>query len=180
MKKIYLPILTLLFTVNCFAQDYKKTDAFGFGFTYHDFKNPAAIKNQGLVNVINQKQLLKTKNMDPGVCLNYLHGLSNHVDFTSSLGVSFGSSSTNTEVVAGLNLKLLPDKYIVVPFIDAGIGASSDNGYFGAFTPVGAGLQVNFFDEVFLLLNSQYRIPVTETANKHLYYSAGIAVNLGK
>jgi hypothetical protein len=52
--------------------------------------------------------------------------------------------------------------------------------YFGAFIPAGAGLQINFYDEAYLLLNAQYRIPITETANYHFYYILGIAGNIGK
>ena len=149
-------------------------------FTFHDFKTPAAIKSKGLVGVIRDKQLFKTGNMDEGVAINYLKGLSSHIDFKSALGVSFASSAILSELSAGINLKLLSDKYIFVPFIDAGIGASTSNGYYGAFTPFGTGVQVNISDEVFFLVNSQYRIPVTQNAVSHLYYSFTIAGNIGE
>ena len=181
MKKISLSILSCLFIVSCFAQDeYKKRQTLGFSFTFRDAKTAAEIKSKGLANVIRAKQLFKTANMDEGVSVNYLKGLSNHVDFKSALGVTFLSSSVLSEASAGINLKLLSDKYVFVPFIDAGIGASTNNGYYGAFTPVGAGIQVNFSDEVFFLINSQYRIPVTQNAVSHLYYSFTIAGNIGK
>jgi OmpA-OmpF porin, OOP family len=70
---------------------------------------------------------------------------------------------------------LLTDRYWVVPFVDLGVGASSYTKYFSAFTPVGLGIQINFHDEAYLLINSQYRIPVTENASYHFYHSITIA-----
>jgi outer membrane protein OmpA-like peptidoglycan-associated protein len=60
------------------------------------------------------------------------------------------------------------------------LGGSKYKGYYGAILPVGVGLQVNLFDEAFLLVNSQYRIPITENAAYHFYHSFGIAGNIGK
>ena len=181
MKKIYLSIFSLLFIVGCFAQnEYKKRQTLGFSFTLHDFKTPAEVRSKSLVSVIREKRLFKTENMESGIAINYFKGLSNYVDLVSSFGVSSLSSSLSSELTAGINLKLLTDKYAVVPFINAGIGASASNGYYGAVTPVGTGIQVNFSEEVFFLVNAQYRIPVTQNASSHLYYGFTIAGNIGK
>ena len=77
-------------------------------------------------------------------------------------------------------MKLLTDKYFAVPFINAGIGANAFEVYYAAFMPVGTGLQLNFSRDVFFLLNSQYRIPVTQNASSNFYYSFTIAANIGK
>ena len=69
---------------------------------------------------------------------------------------------------------------MVTPYINVGLGASSYNGYFAAIAPVGVGMQVNFSDQAYLLINSQYRLPVTQNANYHFYHSIGIAANIGE
>jgi outer membrane protein OmpA-like peptidoglycan-associated protein len=84
------------------------------------------------------------------------------------------------EGVATVNLKLLPDKYYVSPFLTAGIGASKYKGYYGAFMPFGIGAQVKVVDEIFIMFNSQYRVPVTENTSYHFYHSIGVVANLFK
>ena len=126
MKKFYLLFFVSLFVVSVFAQDdLKKRPALGFSFTLHDYKTAAALRNEGLVNLVNDKQLFKFGNMEAGIGINYLKGLSSHLDFTSLFDVSSFGSSLNSELTSGLNLKLLSDDYAVNPFIHAGLGASA-------------------------------------------------------
>ena len=67
-----------------------------------------------------------------------------------------------------------------MPFATAGVGGSKYRGYFGAFIPVGVGLQLNLFDQTYILLNSQYRMPVTENVAYHFYHSFGVASSISK
>jgi outer membrane protein OmpA-like peptidoglycan-associated protein len=117
--------------------------------------------------------------------------LSEHADFVATGSGSFldyplpdkplaGYESFLMEVAATVNVKLLTDNYFVSPFLTVGAGASKYRGYYGAFIPVGVGLQLNLSDDAFLLLNSQYRMPVTEEVNYHFYHSIGIGANLFK
>ena len=181
MKKFYFLFISLLIIVSAIAQnDLKKQPALGFSFTLHDYKTAAAIRSEGLVNIVRDKQLFKFNNMESGIGINYLTGLSAHLDFISLFDVSSFKSTLNCEVTAGLNLKLLPDNYIATPFIHAGLGASAYDGYYGAFTPVGTGIQFNVANDVFFLLNAQYHIPVTQNANSTFFYGLTIAANVGK
>ena len=161
----------------------------GVSFFLNDFKTAAEIRSNGLVSVLKANDIFKTSRMDAGMAINYLSGLSEHVDFIGTLGGSFvsypnsnipfsSSTSLLSEVTASLNLKLLTDRYYVTPYIDLGVGASKFKKYYGAFVPVGLGLQVNIADEAFLLINSQYRIPVTENTSYHFYHSIGVAGNI--
>jgi hypothetical protein len=68
----------------------------------------------------------------------------------------------------------------VSPYVQAGVGVSKFKSYYGAFIPVGAGLQVNLLDEAYILVNAQYRIPASEVANYHFFYSVGFAGRIGK
>ncbi len=193
MKKFLLLAVTMGLLTVSFGQNtsYKKGQALGVSFFLNDFQTASEIRNNGIVSVLKNHNLFKPSRMNPGLAINYLSGLSNHVDFAASLGGSFvnypnsnfaatGSDHLLSEVTASVNLKLLSDKYWVTPFIDLGVGASNYQKYFSAFTPVGLGLQVNIVDEVFVLINSQYRIPVTENASYHFYHSFGVAGSISK
>jgi OmpA-OmpF porin, OOP family len=192
MKKILLSFLAIGFIISCFGQnDYKKRPALGVSFILNDFKTPTTLRATNLSNVLQNKEWKETKNMAAGLGLSYIQGLSNNIDFAGTISGSFldypvpnkplsGSSNLLLEGVATANVKLLSDKYWFSPFITAGLGASKYKGYFAAVAPVGLGLQINLYDEAFILINSQYRIPITENAAYHLYHSVGIAGNIGK
>jgi hypothetical protein len=76
--------------------------------------------------------------------------------------------------------KLFSNRYWVSPFLQIGAGISKFRHYWGAFMPMGAGFQVNLFDEAFFMFNAQYRVAVTNTVSDHFFYSIGIAGNIGK
>ena len=189
MKKLYF----LLITVFCFTTSFgqqetaRRKQTLGFSFFMSDFKTASNIRTNGLVSVLKDKTFFKPSMMNPGFAVDYLSGISKHVDFIATLGGSFVDYPINNlpafndnnillETTASLNLKLLTDNYWVVPFIDLGVGASGYKKYYGAFAPVGLGLQINFFDEAYILLNSQYRIPVTENTSYHFYHSIGVSL----
>lgn len=193
MKKFLLLFVLIPYLGNSFGQslNYKKGNALGVNFFFTDFKTASEIRSNGLESVLKAHNLFKTSRMDAGLAVDYMSGLSNHVDFISSVGgvfvdypnsniVSSGGTGFLMEATACLNLKLLSDRYWVTPFIDLGVGASNYNKYFGAFIPMGAGLQVNIANQAFLLINSQYRIPVTENVSYHFYHSIGIAGTISK
>jgi OmpA-OmpF porin, OOP family len=192
MKKILLAFIGLGLFVSSFAQgEYKKRPSFGIHFFLDDFKTAQSIRSTGLANVIRSKEWHKTRNMNAGIAVSYLQGMNNNLDFVGTLSGSFLDYPINgksprvdplllLEGAATLNLKLLSDKYIINPFLTAGIGASKYGGYYAAFMPFGIGTQVKIVDEVYLMLNSQYRVPVTENASYHFYHSVGIAANLFK
>jgi outer membrane protein OmpA-like peptidoglycan-associated protein len=193
MKKLLLLLTTFIFFASSFGQnpDYKKGHAIGFSFFLNDFKTASDIRNNGILSVLNAHDFFKPSRMNPGIAVNYLSGLSNHVDFIATLGgsfvdypiqnmTSFGENNFLLESTAALNLKLLTDHYAVVPFIDLGVGASKYKKYFGAFLPIGVGLQVNIANQTYLIFNSQYRVAITENASYHFYHSLGIAGNISK
>jgi len=192
MKKILLVIIGLGLFATSFGQgEYKKRPSFGIHFFLNDFKTPQNLRTKGLPSVIRSEEWHKTKNMSAGIAISYLQGLNNNLDFVGTLSGSFldypiagkpvqPSPLLLLEGAATVNLKLLPDNYIVSPFITAGVGASKYGGYYAAFLPLGIGAQAKIVDEVFLLWNSQYRVPVTENASYHFYHSIGVAANLFK
>jgi outer membrane protein OmpA-like peptidoglycan-associated protein len=193
MKKLILSIISILLISCVFAQkqDYRKRSTVGVSFFLNDFQTAADIKKNGLGSVIRAENIFKFNRMELGIAFNYLKGLSNHVDFAGTLGASLldypipnqpavGSRNLLMEATGSLNLKLLSDHYFLVPFASVGLGASKYQSSYAAFLPLGIGLQVNFIDEGFLILNSQYRVPVTDKAASHLYHSITFAASIGE
>ena len=192
MKKILLSFLAAGLFLHSFGQDdYKKLPALGVHFILNDFKTAASLRTVSLSSVATSKQWQKTGNMASGLAVSYIQGLSNHIDFEGGISGSFldypvpnkplrGNTDLLLEGSAAANVKLLSDKYWVSPYFSAGLGVAKYKGYYSAMLPVGLGLQVNFFDEAYLLINTQYRIPITETGAYHFYHSFGIAGTLGK
>lgn len=193
MKKMYVSLPALIcLAVTAFSQDndYIKGPALGIHFLFNDFTTASNIRSSSLNSVLRNKQFGKVKDMTPGIAVNYLQGLSSHVDFSGRLAgsfldypsdgqASFGSESLLLEADASLQAKMFSDRYWFVPYLSVGLGASKYKGYYGAFIPLGTGIQVNFFDEAFFVINSQYRIKVTDNVSDHFFYSIGIVGNIG-
>ena len=191
MKKILLAFIGLGLFVSSFGQgEYKKRPSFGIHFILNDFKSAQSVRSVGLANTVNSKVWHRTNAMTAGMAISYLQGMNNNLDFAGSLSGSFlNYPNTKTisynpllllEGTATLNLKLLSDKYILNPFLTAGIGGSKFGGYYAAFMPFGIGVQAKVVDEVYVVLNSQYRVPVTENASYHFYHSLGVVAPLFK
>lgn len=190
MKKIISFLLSLVIIASTFGQESgKKLPSIGINFFLSDFQMARDIRKNGLSYLISNRQFLLTKNLTPGMAISYMQGLSKNVDFLGTLGGSFlrypfenQSTSFNNnlllEATGGINIKLLSDKYWVVPFMHLALGASKYNTVYAAFAPVGAGLQVKLSERSFVLLSSDYRIPVTEGATYHFYHSAGFVSNI--
>ena len=174
-----------------FAQtgDYKKRPSLGVNFLMKDFKTPALIKASSLSNVLNNKTWTQLKEMSPGLTLNYTEGLSNNIDFMSTLSASFvdypfkantatraGQDKFLLELDANLNFKLLTDNYFLVPYLSVGLGVSMfDVKHFAAYFPVGAGLQFNLGAESFLNLQFKNFVGVSDLATNNFNYSVGFS-----
>ena len=190
--KLILTALAFGLVISSFAQsNHVKLPSFGIDLFFNDFKTAEEIRTNGIVSVLKTEDRKKTNRTSPGLAASYMKGLSNHVDFISTAAGSFvdypipgkgngGSNEFLFEVAAEVNLKLLTDKYFITPYVSLGTGFSMYAGHYGALIPTGVGLQLHLFDEAFLLINSQYRIPVTENVAYHFYHSIGFAGNIVK
>ncbi len=196
MQKIYAAWLAcMLLSVFSYGQettDYTRRPIIGVYFFLDDFKSAADIRASSLSTVINDRKFGKIKEMAPGLAVVYMKGINSHLDYSITAAGSFvdfqlqnstsapGADKFFLEVDASLVGKMFTDRYWLIPTVNLGVGASKYGSYFGAFIPAGVGLQLNFFDEAYLIFNSQYRIPVTETNNYHFFHSVGIAGSLGR
>ncbi|MBZ5856729.1 OmpA family protein [Flavihumibacter profundi] len=193
MKKVIFSLVTLCCIFSAaFAQPYEylKRPAVGIHLFAVDFATPQKIKNSSLNDVLKNHEWTKPGDMNYGLAFNYMRGLTNHFDFSTSMGLTFveypikGKSQSYSNALiewdAMAFAKMFSDKHLISPYLSAGIGASEWSGYWGAIIPVGVGMQVNISNEAFVLINSQYRIGVTPTTSDHFYHSIGIAGNVGK
>jgi OmpA-OmpF porin, OOP family len=197
MNKLHLLCISLLTILGLQAQEntsknFLKRPTFGVHFSLTDFNTADLIRKTSINNVLLNKLNTPTKKMVPGISLTYSEGLTNHVDIQGRLSASFldlpiagrapfYGDFLLTEADASFLLKMLSDKYWVTPYLNVGIGASMYKGtHFGAYMPIGGGLQINFYDEAFLLINSQYRVYAAANNNYHFFHSIGFAGNIGK
>lgn len=194
MRFRILPFLVLtLAAVSAVAQDtpLKKSPGLGLSFFFNDFVSAAAIRANPLGSAIRDKKLGKFPNMYPGLAVSFVNGLTPHLDFAASLGGAFQDYPTSTggslgndgfllEGDASIRAKMLSDEYWVVPYLSAGVGFSKYGGYYGATLPVGAGIQVNLFNNAYLILSTQYRLKITDNANYHFVHSIGFIGDLPK
>lgn len=196
MKKRLGSLLALIllfataFSQNKDDKDYIQNPTLGVHFLFHDFKTAIDIRNTSLKDVLEHRRFGKVKEMSPGLAINYIDGWTKHFDFTATLagsfldypkrdGTSFGQDNLLLEGDVSIRGKMLSNKYWLSPYLQIGAGISMYKGTWGAFIPAGVGLQVNFFDEAYLLINSQYRMAVTESVNYHFFHSVGLAGNIG-
>lgn len=196
MKKIILLLVATVFTTAIFAQsqkvDYKKRPTLSVNFFMKDFVTPDRIAKSNISTVLSNHNWAQLSDMTPGIGVSYLNGISNHLDFAANLGGSFinypfmngknlNSDRLLLELDATVRLKLLTDRYIVVPYVSGGFGGSSWGGtHFGAYIPVSGGLQFNLGNsESFVFTDVSFRYPVTkQTTNYHLNYSIGVGAPL--
>jgi len=196
MKRIFLFVFAMALFQAGFAQSKpssKKSRQLGIQFTGHDFETPADLKSKGMSFVLTDKKWSSFERKRVGMAITYTEGLSEKFDFNARLGMSdvdytltnkpyAASTGTRTyfEMDANLFMKLLNDRHFVSPFLSLGVGGSVWKGYHAAYIPAGVGLQFNIFDETFLVMQSQYRMPVTGNAANNLFFSLGVSAVLVK
>jgi OmpA-OmpF porin, OOP family len=194
MKKLLLVFLTsVFFILNNYSQEksYKQPTTLGIHFIFNDFATAQLIRSTSLSAVLRDHRFGKLSEMSQGLALSYGKGLSEHFDFSSTLAGSFlsypfqhrpasGSDYLLLEADASIRGKMLSDRYWFVPYLQVGAGVSKYQGYWGTFIPAGIGIQISFFGEAYLLINSQYRIAVTESTNYHFWHGIGLVGNIGR
>jgi len=193
MKKLLFSLIVIGMAATLVAQtptSYKKRPSLGLSFFMNDMYTAERISKTSLSTVMSKKQWAKGSEMTPGVSLQYFNGLTEHIDFMGSLAGTFtrypfypksgvtpsSSSKFLLEADANVNVKLLTDKYAVVPYLTFGLGASMYGGtYFAAQGNTGAGLQIALGEGTFLNTQLLYRPAISNLAVNHMAYTIGIA-----
>lgn len=194
MKKTALTLFVLVLFLVPFAQNTPsniRPSALGFSFALYDFATPQRIQASSLSTVIREKQTATFKEMGVGISVSYFKGLRSKLDFAGTLTAASAdyrlpnaTRDVPTDLLlqgdASLQFKMVPEKYIFIPYLSAGIGAAKYGSYYGAFIPLGVGFRLNFLEETALFVNARYGVPVTgETIRGHFNYGFGISGNIG-
>jgi OOP family OmpA-OmpF porin len=171
----FFPVIGALAQAQPQPLPFTKTPALGVHLAYFDFNGADAIDDFGC-------------QMKPGIALHFQNNLSPWFDYAISLAGSFlefpdgkggtlgnGKKQLLLENDFAIRARLLKSPALFNPYVQAGIGWSQYNNQYGLYAPAGAGVQVNFTPDIFLLINTQYRIPVTSLQHRHFFHSIGIA-----
>lgn len=195
MKKIAVALLALIgfqFATLAQSRTTLHPSTFTVSFIFNDFQTAANVRANNIGNVIKNQQFGVIKKMAPGLAFSYLKGVNSNFDLTTTFAGSFvdypirgkdpmGKDNFLLEGDVSLRGRMFSNPSAKVnPYLQAGLGASMYKSYFGTFIPVGAGLQVNLFDESYVIATAQYRLPVSELTNYHFFFGLGIAGNIGK
>jgi OmpA-OmpF porin, OOP family len=194
MKHVFVSLLAAMILAPAVhgQDDMIRSSEIGVSFNLYDFKTPQLIRTTSLSAVIRDKQFSKIKNMSPGIGLHYFRGLKKHIDFDGSVNASFlihpflnkppnAVDRFLLQVEGTAQFKMVSDNYWFQPFLIGGFGAQKYFVYYGAYIPLGVGLNINFFNEGRLFINSTYRAPITTgSANYHFVHAVGISGRIGK
>lgn len=195
MKKTVLVALALFVAAAGFAQDsvsYTGNTSIGFSFGFYDFITPQRVKAASLATVLREKQQAKLNEMGVGIGFAYFKGLAKKIDFAGTLALASAEyqllnnpkkvdANLLVQADASLQFKMVPDSYVFVPYLSAGVGANKYGPYYGAFAPLGVGFKLNFFNEGAFFVNARYHLPVTEeTVRGHMVYTFGISGLVGR
>lgn len=183
-------LFLILYSFATNAQDsYVKDPAICIHFILNDFKTADYIRSHSLSAALRNNEFAKIKNLKSGLAISYLQGISPHFDLSVSLagayldytlhnGTELGKGKLLLETDAALTGKLFTDRHFMTPYLSAGFCVSKYYDYYGLLIPVGFGLQMNFSDKAYLLMNGQYRVGLTNKVNSHFVYNIGIAGNV--
>ncbi|HJS53805.1 MAG TPA: OmpA family protein [Chitinophagaceae bacterium] len=193
MKHVFVSLLAaIMITPAVSGQEDEeiRSHEIGVSFNLVDYTTAQLIRSTSFNAVIRDNQF--GKDMNPGLGVHYFKGLKKKIDFAGSLNTAFlshpfpdkpanGVEKFLLQIEGAAHFKMVTDKYWLQPFLIAGFGAQKYDIYYGAYVPLGLGLNVNFFSEGRLFINSTYRVPVTTgTANYHFLHSFGIAGRITK
>ena len=192
-QKICLFLSILVLANTAFAQKDKtssnKRSLFAMHLNALDVSTPKSWKDNS-----GQRNLSGLKEASLGFSLSYWKLIAPRVDFSTKATMMFhnyssidrGTYTTNynqlgLEIEPSLNVKAFTDESLFNAFITTGIGAGVYSSKFGAYVPAGAGLQVNFASNTYIMLQAQYRFTLMkDVLNDNLFYSLGIAQKMGR
>jgi outer membrane protein OmpA-like peptidoglycan-associated protein len=154
-----------------------------------DVTTPGLIGAGSASSVITNNQWAKIKDLDPGASFQYVEGLNEYIDLQVSIGGSFvrypfraksgitvpSAKRLLLETDVAINVKMLKDNYLIVPYFTIGAGASMYGGtYFATYAPIGLGLQIKLGDDNFLTTSFVHRTAMSNLASNHLTYNIGV------
>ena len=192
-QKITLAILALCIACSATAQNSRylsdtKGSLFGIHFNAYDIETPKTLSSS-----TTPRKFSNIRDMDYGFSLSYWKGLTKTVDFSlkasgvfhdfiqSDRGLPTTLTEFGAELEPTLNFRPYGDNALISPFLTAGVGGGYYTNKFGAYAPVGVGVQANFNSITYVFLQAQYRFTLTNDVIKDaILYSLGFAQNIGR
>ncbi len=195
-QKLSLVFAVMLISICGFSQDMeskysgpKKGGVLAIHFNMADYKAPIGINSP-----VSGKVYSSIAEMSKGFSISYLRGLTNKIDLSLKANGMFLEyptlSSTvvsrrefSPEVEATLNVRPYGDNSLVAPFLTAGIGGSYpvDTRKFGAYLPLGVGVQTNLRSTAYIFVQALYRASLTKSViDDNMFYSLGLGQSIGK
>jgi OmpA-OmpF porin, OOP family len=186
MKWIPLLFSFTFYFDGVFCQDkHIKDPALSINFTLTDFTAAGNIKTAGI------GEIFQFDKMQPkaGISLGYLNGIDSHFDYAVNANACFinyvvpgmpgtGKNNLLLDLTGSVNFKINTDKNLLSPYLTAGAGISKYQSYYGINIPAGLGVQLNYKNDVYVLLQSIYSFGITSHVNDYLRHSIGIAGNI--
>ncbi len=180
--KLKLTIVVALTVLMSTAYSQKKGQLFGLHFNLSDFNSPASIETPST-----GKGYSAVRNMNKGLSVSYWRGITSKIDLSVKANAVFrdysaiyqgvtGKSGIGVELEPSLNIRPFSEGAKLTPFLTAGAGIGVYNDKVGGFIPAGGGLQVNFDNITYLMIQAQYKFTLTpKVLGDNLFYSFGIA-----
>ncbi len=192
MKKLLFSLIALAFVFAVQAQNSvggKKKTFLSARYTSLDYSTPALVNKTSIGQVLSDKkwaQLPDTKKtLGLGVITNYTDQVSiySNLDFsiTTMPGIEKTAFKGSSEYFyasaeSGVNIKMFKSAYPVNPFVTAGLGVRSfDMSKFGAYAPVGLGLQIKTCKNSFVQITAAYAAKMSKSFVPS--YNYGISYN---
>lgn len=175
LSLLFCSLLLPGLTTRCQQVGFTKTPSLGINMAFIDFDGAHKLSSFG-------------RSMKPGIALHFQNNLSKRFDYCVTLAGSFleipdekngGNTGDKKQLFLEndftLRARLLRSPALFNPYVVTGAGWSQYDHRYGIYIPVGVGVQVNVTPDIFLLVNSQYRMAVTSELPRHFFHSIGIA-----
>ena len=180
MKKLLFSLIALGFIFTAQAQtmaEGKKKTFIAIRFNALDFGTAAKVQNGSIGSVLNAKKWGQLPNTDKAFGLGFIRSYSDQIDIFTNLDLAItkmpGIEVTAfkgytdylyTSIESGFNIKMFKGNQVVNPFLTGGLGVRSFNLIkFGAYAPVGVGLQINVCKNSKLNLSTIYSTKMSKS-----------------
>lgn len=180
MKKLLFSLFALGFIFSAQAQEGvsgKKKTLFAVRYTALDFGTAKQVQNASIGSVLNDKKWGQLPSTKKALGIGFISTYSDQVDIFTNVDLSI-TKMPGIEITAfkgysdyfyaslesGLNIKMFKEDHLVNPFLTAGLGIRSFNlSKFGAYAPVGVGLQINVCNGSKLNLTTTYATKMSKS-----------------
>lgn len=180
MKKLLFSLIALGLIISVQAQEGvsgKKKTSITARYTALDYGTAKKVQNGSIGGVINDRKWGQLPSTKKALGIGFITTHNSQVDIFSNIDVSI---TTMPDVVvtaftgsseyfyasfeSGLNVKMFKSDYRVNPYLTAGLGVRSfDLSKFGAYAPVGFGLQIKTFKGSNLNITATYATKMSKS-----------------